>query len=1263
MTDIIYENGPSNFLRERPTNDRINNNANGTSNTTNPTNDQVNNNSIGNNNASTQGNNNSNGASSIHTNNNGNDNSVSLSHFHNNSHPHHPSSKDSSVTDDVPDSSHINGNIDLNNEVYANQSAVTATASATGASSHVSDVNANGLHQVPSSMSQPQPLHWSEVVYECTDVPLEEWTIAGGSDYGQMPYLMDTGDILLELDGQQVAGLTRNDIIEMLRSSPTHIIKAVSSTASFGLPIDLREYLSRRFVRGSVDHELQALIRDNVYMRTIPCTTRPPRPGEVDNVDYKFVSRDDFLAMERSGVLLESGIFSGHYYGTPLPLSNPPTPTVPNMSQQQSRQHLLFDANHPHQLAVASGLDDSSVGGIVTNGHATSHATQPPTPATSLAAKRKRNRSNIAAIDASSLPHGWEKITDAQYGVYYIDHVNKRTQYERPYEIELVKGTNGFGFTLLELNRGLVVVKNIIIGGPAYHSGVIQPGDVLVSVSGASINGLAHSEIGRLFNSFAVGDRVKLTFARGYKLPPELTLSCSSDDTSIEYEYQTVTLEKGDNGFGFTISDGTAGQKVKKILDPDRCGSLRQGDILVSVNGINLSSFPHSKVVEILKECRIGMTVDITVKRKKRFRSKTPVIFQPHSGSFPVITDGSYLQGSFNPNDPSSMMRPAYDASYMDAGTKLPVRNCKTPSEEILMMARTASTPVPHFNDWTNSYAPVDGISGLMTGGANVASAATGGGFTQQPAQYPRPASVNYYPAFMSTPALPQASAQQQAHQRQTSFIAEAPMNHPPVPPPAPPKPLLPNMRYDENLNPKDPQIAAYGTTGTKRDLHPSKSAPLLPNPVSPNNGNLNQASNGSTNENSAPSDFKRNLEHFQALSQRHMQQQQPILSSSSQTNQNLDANGFNEGSIDETGGEDDEYEFHSVQLSRSEAGFGFRIVGGSEEGRNVAVGSIVLGGVAHSDGTLKSGDAIISINDVNVIGASHMRVVELMSSCGSTVSLLVRRRKHGEAFEVILERDETEGFGFVMISCGLMCLIGKIIDGSPAARCQRLRIRDRIIAVNDTDITCMSHPDIVNMIKESGHSLKLKIIPSDCYTVELVRGPRGFGFSIRGGAEFNGMPLFILKIAPDGPAYMLLSVGDEIIEINNVSTVGMTHTEAVNIISKSGPHVKLTLRRNTAPPPSPITPTPSQLTASSPLMRSSMTMPSLTAPFNHSSYPQPGQFIPSDLGPSATYPSSMSQHPFSAPDLNSQLTDASNLHFHPQHRQSHGHMSYQPMY
>lgn len=74
---------------------------------------------------------------------------------------------------------------------------------------------------------------------------------------------------------------------------------------------DLRQYLNTRFPKGGVDHELQNTIRDNVYLRTVPVTTRNPRPGELNGLDYTFLSHPEFEALRRSGNLLESGNFQG----------------------------------------------------------------------------------------------------------------------------------------------------------------------------------------------------------------------------------------------------------------------------------------------------------------------------------------------------------------------------------------------------------------------------------------------------------------------------------------------------------------------------------------------------------------------------------------------------------------------------------------------------------------------------------------------------------------------------------------------------------------------------------------------------------------------------------------------------------------------------------------------------------------------------------------------------------------------------------------
>jgi guanylate kinase len=50
---------------------------------------------------------------------------------------------------------------------------------------------------------------------------------------------------------------------------------------------------------------------------SISVTTRPPRPGEVDGRDYRFISQPEFDRMVAEGELLEHALVFGNYYGTP----------------------------------------------------------------------------------------------------------------------------------------------------------------------------------------------------------------------------------------------------------------------------------------------------------------------------------------------------------------------------------------------------------------------------------------------------------------------------------------------------------------------------------------------------------------------------------------------------------------------------------------------------------------------------------------------------------------------------------------------------------------------------------------------------------------------------------------------------------------------------------------------------------------------------------------------------------------------------------
>jgi guanylate kinase len=49
---------------------------------------------------------------------------------------------------------------------------------------------------------------------------------------------------------------------------------------------------------------------------SVSCTTRPPRPNEVDGVDYTFASREQFQELIDKGAFLEYATYNGNLYGT-----------------------------------------------------------------------------------------------------------------------------------------------------------------------------------------------------------------------------------------------------------------------------------------------------------------------------------------------------------------------------------------------------------------------------------------------------------------------------------------------------------------------------------------------------------------------------------------------------------------------------------------------------------------------------------------------------------------------------------------------------------------------------------------------------------------------------------------------------------------------------------------------------------------------------------------------------------------------------------
>ncbi|XP_061641935.1 membrane-associated guanylate kinase, WW and PDZ domain-containing protein 1b isoform X3 [Phyllopteryx taeniolatus] len=1271
--------------------------------------------------------------------------------------------------------------------------------------------------------------HWTSRLNECSvskdahgdlNVPLR-----GGAENGEFAFIgqikqhqvlynsgrVNDGELLLEVENLPISGLPLYDVLTLIKSCKGPVrLKAVRPGSK--LNKDLKHYLSQRFQKSSPDHELQQIIRDNLYRHAVPCTTRPPRDGEVPGVDYNFLSVQDFLELEKSGTLLEIGTYEGNYYGTPKPPLQPPgskvitnssggdaprpdglsgslpgsqdsTPRrtksyndihnagivpgeqpqeddedLPDMNSSYTGESSELDEIHRSVRPFTPRQSDPSYLGTTPLPPATTESTQQTHPNLSHPPPEDpqgplpdnwemaytengevyfidHNTKTTSWIDPRcldkpqkpleeceddegvhteeldndlELPPGWEKIDDPVYGVYYVDHINRKTQYENPVleakrrrqveqqqpqlqshqppeewiedltfagaplttytanhqetyrdpptgptvpmgqkrgkpfftrnrselkgtfiNTKLKKSRRGFGFTVVGGDEPdeFLQIKSLVLDGPAALDGKMETGDVIVSVNDTCVLGYTHAQVVKIFQSIPIGSMVNLELCRGYPLPfdpddPNTSLVTSVaildnkepiivngqeasintydlppnhssqnnnngstnggvalnglprphsptadvvSDTSSQHGYPsdvvtlassiatqpeliTVHMEKGDKGFGFTIADslGGGGQRVKQIVDYPRCRGLREGDIIVEVNKRNVQTMSHNQVVDLLSKCPKGSEVTMLVQRGVAPAKKSPKL------------------------DDFEMAPPYRDYTRRQLSRK----DSQNSSQHSVSSHRSAQADSPLHSSLA--------------------------------------------------PPLSESAA-----------------------PPVPSQPL-----------------------------------PGLPPLDSTTDGTIQRK----------PDPFK-----IWAQSRSMYESRLP------------------------------DFQEQDIFLWRKDTGFGFRILGGNEEGEPIYIGHIVKYGAADEDGRLRSGDELICVDGTAVVGKSHQLVVQLMQQAAKQghVNLTVRRKTSyavkaegdvppspasshhsstqapslteeigkrtpqgsqnslntvssgsgstsgigsggggggagGSAnavvaaaaattssqtpnitssvpvsalqpYDVEIRRGENEGFGFVIVSSVSRpeagTTFGRIIEGSPADRCGKLKVGDRILAVNSCSITNKSHSDIVNLIKEAGNTVTLRIIPGDessnaslltnaekiatittthtaqqqaapearnntkpkqesfdfkapqapppqlptqvsaqdseFYSADLERDSKGFGFSLRGGREYN-MDLYVLRLAEDGAAVRngKMRVGDEILEINGESTKGMKHSRAIELIKSGGRRVHLVLKR-----------------------------------------------------------------------------------------------------
>ncbi|XP_028288825.1 protein scribble homolog isoform X15 [Parambassis ranga] len=144
---------------------------------------------------------------------------------------------------------------------------------------------------------------------------------------------------------------------------------------------------------------------------------------------------------------------------------------------------------------------------------------------------------------------------------------------------------------------------------------------------------------------------------------------------------------------------------------------------------------------------------------------------------------------------------------------------------------------------------------------------------------------------------------------------------------------------------------------------------------------------------------------------------------------------------------------------------------------------------------------------------------------------------------------------------------ISKVIPHGLACQCG-LRVGDRILEVNSIDLRHATHQEAVRALLANKQEIRMLVrrdpSPPGMQEILIQKQPgEKLGISIRGGAKGHaGNPfdptdegIFISKVSSSGAAARdgRLQVGMRILEVNNHSLLGMTHTEAVRVLRAIG--------------------------------------------------------------------------------------------------------------
>ncbi|XP_063311217.1 multiple PDZ domain protein isoform X10 [Pelobates fuscus] len=241
------------------------------------------------------------------------------------------------------------------------------------------------------------------------------------------------------------------------------------------------------------------------------------------------------------------------------------------------------------------------------------------------------------------------------------------------------------------------------------------------------------------------------------------------------------------------------------------------------------------------------------------------------------------------------------------------------------------------------------------------------------------------------------------------------------------------------------------------------------------------------------------------------------------------------------------------VKLAKNAQGLGITIAGyvgdKSSEPSGIFVKSITKGSAVEHDGRIHVGDQIIAVDGTNLQGYTNQQAVEVLRHTGQSVQLTLIRRVRRQEFGIQSNEETAKPTENALQSAEDGKEISLNIEPLNSTICMNVMQTATVGKSSQTEDEC-------DVDMENGEAKKNKwqrIMGGD-YEIVVAQVSKfsessGLGISL----EASGSHHFLRSILPEGPVGRsgMLYSGDELLEVNDLSLLGQTHKDVVNILKE----------------------------------------------------------------------------------------------------------------